>query len=88
MNNSNIKQEIIELCHDMIIFWDRLQREIMKIPNQNKDDIVLKWKSYFPENHDVISKLILTKMNIESLERELIESGVLRYKEQNNDFKR
>ena len=77
----SIKQEIMELCNDMIIFWDGLEREMMKIPNQNQDDIVLKWKSYFPEHHDAISKLIFVKMHIEELERELIEKGVLRYED-------
>lgn len=75
----DIKQEIIELCNAMNIFWDGFQREIEQIPNKNQDDIVLKWKSYFPENHDAISKLIFTKMHIEELEKELIEHGVLRY---------
>lgn len=77
----NIKQEVIELCNDMIIFWDGLQREIKKIPNQNQEDIVLKWKSYFPEHKDVISKLSFAKMHIDSLEREFIERGVLRYED-------
>lgn len=77
----NIKQEIIELCNDMIIFWDGLEREMMKIQNQNQDDIVLKWKSYFPEHYDTISKLTFAKMHIDNLERELIEKGVLRYED-------
>lgn len=79
MANINIKREIIELCNDMIVFWDGLQKEVEKIPNQNQDDIVLKWKEYFPEHHDVISKLSFAKMHIDNLERELVERGALVY---------
>ena len=81
MENINIKQEVIELCNDMIIFWNGLQKEVEKIPDQNKDDIVIKWKSYFPENRDAISKLVVTKMHIEAIKEELIEHGLLRYEE-------
>lgn len=77
----DIKQEIIELCNAMNIFWDGFQKEIEQIPNENQDDIVLKWKSYFPEHHDAISKLTFAKMHIDNLERELIEHGVLRYED-------
>ena len=79
MENVDIKREITELCNDMIIFWERLQREVEKIPNQNQEDIVLKWKRYFPEHSDVVSKLSFAKMHIDKLEREFIERGVLRY---------
>ena len=79
MENTDIKQEVTELCNDMIIFWEGLQREIEKIPNQ--EDVVLKWKRYFPEHRDVISKLSFTKMHIDKLEREFIERGVLIYED-------
>lgn len=81
MENTNIKQEIIELCNDMIIFWDGLQKEIMKIPNRTQEDVVLKWKSYFPEHKDIISKLSWAKVHIDRLEREFIECGVLKYED-------
>ena len=81
MENIDIKQEIIELCNDMITFWDGLQREVEKIPNRNQEDVVLKWKSYFPEHHDAISKLSFAKMHIDRLEKEFIERGVLRYED-------
>ena len=81
MENIDIKREIIELCNDMIVFWDGLQREVEKIPNRNQEDIVLKWKKYFPEHNDAIGKLSLAKMHIDRLEREFIERGVLIYEE-------
>jgi hypothetical protein len=65
----------------MIIFWGVLQREVEKIPDINQEDIVLKWKNYFPEHIDVISKLSLAKMHIDILEREFIERRVLKYED-------
>ena len=81
MENIDIKREITELCNDMIIFWNGLQKEVEKIPKKNQEDVVLKWKSYFPEHNEAISKLSLAKMHIDRLERELIEKGVLRYED-------
>jgi hypothetical protein len=77
----NIKKEILELCDEMINFWDGLQREIEQIPNENQDDVVLKWKSYFPEHSDVVSKLSWTKMHVDNLQDELIMRGVLKYED-------
>lgn len=81
MRNANIKEEVTELCNDMIVFWERLLEEVERIPDQNQEAVVLKWKRYFPEHSDAVSKLSFAKMHIDKLERDLIERGVLRYED-------
>ena len=75
----NIKKEVIKLCNDMIDFWNRLEREIQSIPNEDKAEIVRRWNNYFPENSNTTINLINTKMNIEMIEKELIEESVSKY---------
>lgn len=81
----NIKQEIIEICDDMISFWDGLKRKIKQIPNEDTTEIVCKWNDYFPEHSNTTINLIKTKMDIELVERELIKTGVLKCKDESSD---
>lgn len=74
-----IKWKIIELCDDMIEFWDRLRRKLEQIPNENEAEIVLLWNNYFPEYSDTTINLINTKIDVETVEEELIEKGILKY---------
>ncbi len=68
----SIKRQIIELCNDMIIFWDGLEREIMKIPNQNEADIVYMWQEYFREHGDIVGTFSATKNSVNEVKEELI----------------
>lgn len=79
MESIGFKQEIISLCNDMITFWDRLQKEVKEIPEQNQDELILKWKNYFSEHSDIIVNLSTVKRHCSDLEEKLIVCGTLKY---------
>ena len=74
-----IKRQILELCNDMIMFWDGLEREIMKIPNQNEADIVYMWQEYFHEHGDIVGTLGATKRSVNEVKKDLVMKGELKY---------
>ena len=75
----NIKQKIIETCDVMIDFWEKFKTEIEAIPNENEVDVICKWHDYYQMNSDAISDLIITRMRIDEVEKNLIEKGKLKY---------
>lgn len=76
----DIKQQIIELCDSMAVFWDRLKKEIEATPNEDNAELVCRWHNHFEEHGDAISKLSETKFNVTQLEKHLITQGELKYK--------
>lgn len=79
MNKMDIKQEIIELCDDMVAFWEQFKAEMEAIPSKDEADIILKWHDYFQEHSDVVARLSMTKRNINEIEKSLIMEGKLEY---------
>ena len=77
MENINIKQEIIDLCDDFVEFWMQFKEEINAIADDDKAELILKWKNYFVDHNRTIAKLIETKLHAEGIERVLIEKGEL-----------
>lgn len=77
----DIMQEIIELCDDMVVFWEQFKAEVEAIPSEDEADLVLKWHDYFQTNSAVVANLSMTKRNIDELERSLIMNGELEYVE-------
>lgn len=75
----NVKQQIIELCDGMAVFWEQLKNEIESVPNEDSAELVCKWHNYFEEHGDAISKLSETKYNVTQLEKHLITQGELKY---------
>lgn len=78
MENTNFKQEIIDLCDDFVVFWQQFKEEVNKIADGDNAELVLKWKNYFVEHNGTTLKLIKTKLHAEHIERHLIERGVLK----------
>lgn len=77
----NIKRKIIELCDNMIVFWEQFKREIEIIPDEDNAELVCKWYDYFQEHGDTIGKLSETKWSIKKIERQLIMKQELKYEE-------
>lgn len=77
MNDINIKQEIMDLCDISIEFWKRFKEEINSIPENDKVELVLKWKNFFVENNAMPLKLTETKLCAEEITKELIMQGKL-----------
>lgn len=78
MEDTNIKQEIIDLCDDFVAFWKQFKDEVNTIADDDDAELVLKWRGYFVEHNDTIWKLTKTKLHAEEIERHLIECGVLK----------
>ena len=81
MKDINIKQEIMDLCDISIEFWKQFKKEISDIADNNKADLILKWKNYFVEHNEFALELSRTKMHAEMIEEDLIEQGVLELEE-------
>lgn len=62
----DIRQELIELCVDMVGFWEQLKKEVELIPEIDRDKVVHKWNTYFKDHVESVDKLINTKMHIEN----------------------
>lgn len=77
MENINIKQEIMDLCDVSVEFWKRFKEEINSIPDDDKVELVLKWKNFFVENNAMPLKLTETKLYAEKITRDLIMQGKL-----------
>ena len=70
----NIKQKIIELCDDMIVFWQQFKKEVEEISDEDNAILVYRWHDYFKEHKDTIGKLSETKWNVEEIERQLAKN--------------
>ena len=77
MNDINIKHEIMDLCDDFVVFWGQFKEEINAIAEDDKAELILKWKNYFVEHNRTTLKFIETKLHAEGIERVLIENGEL-----------
>lgn len=64
----DIKQKIIELCNDMIIFWQDLKKNMESMTNGDESTIVCKWHSHFTEHFHAIGKLSDTKRDIDEID--------------------
>ena len=83
MEQINIKQEIMSLCDDFVVFWNQFKEEINSIEDNDKAELILKWENYFVEHNRTTLKLIETKLHAEGIKEVLIEKGEL----QLEDFK-
>lgn len=81
MKDINIKQEIIDLCDISIEFWQQFKKEISAIADDDKAELVLKWKNYFVEHNEFALKLTETKLYAEAITENLIEQGILELEE-------
>ena len=61
----DIKKELIELCVDMVGFWEQLKNEVELIPEEKLDEVVHKWNTYFKDHVETVDKLVNAKMHIE-----------------------
>ena len=64
-----IKQNVIELCDDMICFWQQLKDETESI-SDNNDSVKLvcdKWYNHFERHGDTIGKFSEVKHDIEEI---------------------
>ena len=77
----NIKQKIIELCDEMIIFWNQLKKKVESIPDEDNAELVCEWYNYFKEHADSIGKFSYTKLRIKEIERQLIMEQELKYED-------
>ena len=77
IDDIKIKEEIMTLCDDFIVFWNQLKENIALIDDNNVD-LVLQWHNFFAEHRDIVAKLNKTKMHIESIEERLVSAGELR----------
>lgn len=75
----DVKQRIIETCDSMVAFWEQFKAEIESIPNEDEVDVVCTWHDYYQMNSGAISDLIITRMRIDEVEKNLIEKGKLKY---------
>ena len=76
-----IKQKIIELCDNMIAFWQQLKKEVEVISSEDNAELVCKWYDYFQEHSDTVGKLSETKLSIKEVERQLIIKRELKYED-------
>lgn len=83
MEHINIKQEIMSLCDDFVVFWNQFKEEINSIEDNDKAELILKWENYFVEHNRTTLKLIETKLHAEGIKKVLIEKDEL----QLEDFK-
>lgn len=75
----DIKQDILNVCDDMIFLWDQLKAEIEAIPDEDVADIVCRWQDYFQEHADIIANFSMVKKDIEEVKRTLLMDGELDY---------
>lgn len=52
----SMKQLIIKLCDDMIVFWTKLRDETATIPDEDNVGILNKWLSFFEDNYETIGE--------------------------------
>ena len=69
----DIRQELIELCVDMVGFWEQLKNEVELIPETKLDEVVHKWNTYFKDHVESVYKLTSAKEHIEEYEAEQYE---------------
>lgn len=77
----DIKQDILNVCDDMIFLWDQLKAEIEAIPDEDVADIVCRWQDYFQEHADIIANFSMVKRNVEEVKQTLLMEGELKYEE-------
>lgn len=77
-NDIRIKEEIINLCDDFVVFWNQLKEEIALIDDHNDVDLVLQWHNYFVEHGDITTELNMIKRHVENIEEKLIKTGELK----------
>lgn len=77
----DIKQKIIGLCDNMVVFWQQFKTEVKAIPDEDNAELVCKWYDYFREHGDTVEKLSETKWNVKEVERQLIMKRELKYEE-------
>lgn len=73
MEQTNIKQDIIELCDNYIEFWKRLKEEIELIPQNDNTQLISKWKNYFVNHKETARKFGIVKTRAEIIETNLID---------------
>lgn len=77
MEQINIKQEIMDLCDNFVMFWKQFKEEIDSIADDDKAELILKWKNYFVEHNETTLKFIETNLHAKGIQRVLIENGEL-----------
>lgn len=77
----DIKRKIIELCDNMVVFWQQFKAEVETIPDGDNAELVCKWYNYFREHGDTVGKLSETKWNVKEVERQLIMKRELKYED-------
>ena len=77
MEQINIKQEIMNLCDDFVVFWKQFKEEIDSIADDDKAELILKWKNYFVEHNGTTLKFIETNLHAKDIQQVLIEKGEL-----------
>ena len=75
----DIKQDILNVCDDMIFLWDQLKAEMEALPDEDVADVICKWQDYFEENANIITNFSMTKRNIEEIKQSLVMNGKLKY---------
>ena len=61
----SIKQMIIKLCDDMIVFWTKLKEDVEVIPDEDNCEIINKWYGHFEDNSEFVGELSDVKRYIE-----------------------
>ena len=77
----NVKEKLIELCDNMIYFWQQLKKEIETIQRDDHLELDCKWYDHFEKNGDVVGNLSETKELIENVQVKLIMNGDLKYED-------
>ena len=64
--DSNIKQDLLDLCDDMSMFFLQLKAE-MELVSEVDAELVNKFETYFQEHKDIVSKFSDVKNKIRGL---------------------
>lgn len=68
----DIKQNIIELCDEMMTFWQNLKEKMESISKEDKATVVCEWSNYFIDNSHTIGKLSEVKMNVDQIKEKMV----------------
>lgn len=68
----DVKQNVIELCDEMINFWQNLKEKIEYISKEDKTTLVCEWSNHFIDNSHTIGKLTEVKTNIDQIKEKMV----------------
>ena len=70
-----IKELLLELGDDQIVFWRKFCNEVKDISDENEQELLDKWNTFFKENKASIDKLINVRKNMNALEEYFMFGG-------------